>query len=87
MATFDGLVLRRCLYDRDEILHAGFYWHELAHRINGMSVSCLRSEVNLAESIFFGTTMSCFFMISQFIRWIAQRLSGEPQLLYEFPWR
>ena len=54
MATFDGLVLRRCLYDRDETLHAGFYWHELAYRINGMSVSCLRTEDTLEESIFSG---------------------------------
>ena len=53
MATFDGLVLRRCLYDRDETLHAGFCGHELAHRTNGMSVACLRAEDTLEESIFF----------------------------------
>ena len=49
MATFGRLVL----YDRDETLHAGF-WHELAYRINGMSVACLRAEDTLEESIFFG---------------------------------
>ena len=53
MATFDGLVLRRCLSDRDEILHAGFYWYELAYRINGMSVVCLRTEDTPERSIFF----------------------------------
>ena len=53
MATFDGLVLRRSLLDRDEALHAGFYWHELAYRTNGMLVSCLRAEDTLGRSIFF----------------------------------
>ena len=56
MATFDGLVPRRCLHDRDEILHAGFYWHELAYRINGMSVACLGTEdTPEGSSILFGS--------------------------------
>ena len=53
-ATFDELVLRIPLVDRDEILHAGFYRHELAYRINGMSVTCLRTEDTPERSIFFG---------------------------------
>ena len=94
MATFDGLVLRRCLSDRDETLHAGFYWHELAYRINGMSVSCLRTEDTLEQSIFFGlisgdARFGCIMkqgsLRPQSVG--AARISDITQLLYEFPWR
>ena len=94
MATFDGLVLRRCLYDRDETLHAGFYGHELAYRTNGMSVACLRAEDTLEESIFSGRFSGdagprCFLMQGSSRKQPvgAGSIYNATQLLYEFPWR
>ena len=93
-ATFDELVLRISLVDRDEILHAGFYRHELAYRTNGMSVACLRAEDTPGRSIFFEVIFGwCLVMLGFAASQLAtqpakhKKISDSTQLLYEFPWR